>query len=191
VLDHLVEADVLVVLALLCLRRRREDRFRQAITLAKAARQPDSADGAAFLVLLPARAGEIPADDGFDRKDLGGPADHDPPSDRVELCKIGRLVPRPPEIGRVCARQDREVSVEEMVWNDPCRFREPEPRQACKNASLVRNHCRENYVERRDAVGCDHQEPAIVERREVSDLPRSQERLSEHGPPPPVRRGGR
>ena len=65
--DHRVEVDVLVVLAVLGLGRRREDRLGQPVALAQPGRQRDAADRAARLVLLPAGAGEVAADDDLDR----------------------------------------------------------------------------------------------------------------------------
>jgi len=58
-----LEVDVLVVVADIGLGRRREDRLRQLVGLDQPGRQLDPADGAALAVFLPARAGEVAADD--------------------------------------------------------------------------------------------------------------------------------
>ncbi len=49
---------------------RGEDRLGKTIGLAQALREFNAADGAGLLVVLPAGAGEITADDTFDRKHL-------------------------------------------------------------------------------------------------------------------------
>ncbi len=65
--------DVLVV-AGLRLRRRREDRLGQLLRLDEPGRQPVAADLAGREVVLPARAGEVAADDALDREHLEPPA---------------------------------------------------------------------------------------------------------------------
>ena len=54
--------------------------------------QRDPADRAARLVFLPARSGEVAADDGLDRDDVCRPADHHPAAQRVERADVGRRV---------------------------------------------------------------------------------------------------
>ena len=62
--------------------------------------QPDAADVAGRLVLLPARAGQEATHDGLDRDDLGRLADHDPPAPRREVLDVER-----PRRGRRRARR--------------------------------------------------------------------------------------
>jgi hypothetical protein len=81
--DHRVEVDVLIVGTLLGLGRRGEERLGKTVALAQTGRQPDATDRTARLVLLPAGTGEVPADDGLDRDDRGGLADHQPSAQLV------------------------------------------------------------------------------------------------------------
>ena len=64
-----LDVDRLVV-ALLRLGRRREDRLRQLLGLLQARRQLDARDPAGRLVVLPARAGDVAAHDALDRQHL-------------------------------------------------------------------------------------------------------------------------
>ena len=93
-LRGLVLADVDVV-AGLRLRRRREDRFGQAIRLAQAGGQLDAADAAGLLVFLPARARQVAARDALDRQRPRAPAEHRSAAQRrgVRLQR-GRILPR-------------------------------------------------------------------------------------------------
>ena len=68
--DHLVEGDVLVVLAAEALRSRGEDRLGQLVRLAQAFGQLDAADCSGGLIVLPSGAGEIAAHDALDGEHL-------------------------------------------------------------------------------------------------------------------------
>ena len=73
--DHLLEGDVFVVAdgVLGC---GGEDRLGEAVGLAQACGELDAADGSGLLVILPAGAGEIAADDALDGEHLGAFDDH-------------------------------------------------------------------------------------------------------------------
>ena len=68
--DDDIEADIFIVVACRRLGAGREDGFRQLLGLAQAGGQSDAADGAGGLVILPARADDVAAGDGFDRQRL-------------------------------------------------------------------------------------------------------------------------
>src|ERR1019366_7373702 len=65
-----LEIDVLVVVAQRGLRRRGEQRLGQPLGFAQPTRQRDPADRAAALIVAPARAREVAADNAFDREYL-------------------------------------------------------------------------------------------------------------------------
>ena len=71
-----VEAHVLVVVAHVGLGGRREDRLRKLLGLLQPLRQLDPAHGAGGLVVLPARAGDVPAHDALDREHLEALDEH-------------------------------------------------------------------------------------------------------------------
>src|SRR6202011_5311927 len=119
-------------------------RLGEQLRLDEPARQLVPADGTRAHVVLPARAGEVAAYDALDREHLEPPAFRRPP--------IG-------------------AEGEQVIRDDRARPREPEPRQAGEHAPLVWDLGGEHDVERRDAVAGDEQQPLIVERIELANLP--------------------
>ena len=103
-LDGRVAVDVLVVPGLR-LRRRREDRLGQLRRLREPGRQRVPADRAGREVVLPARAGEVAADDALDRQHLEPPA-----LGRAPVVAQREQVVRH-ERPRVCANQNAESPV--------------------------------------------------------------------------------
>src|SRR5262249_29467705 len=146
------------------LRRRREDRLRQLVALPQAGRQLDAADTPAGLILLPAAAGQIAANDALDRHDLGLAAEHRAAVER------GSQVRRD-NIGRGGDQMMRDTARERL---------EPEERQGCQDAALVGNAAGHNDVERRDAISGDDQQ-LVTKVIDIADLPAS------HGNAGPVR----
>ena len=146
-LRRALEVDRLVV-AGLGLRRRREDRRRQALGLAQAGRELDPGDLAGRLVVLPARAGDVAAHDALDREHLQ-PADDHRAAAHVVRHALGRR--------------------DEVVVDDVAGLREPERRQAGQHRALPRDPVRMHDVVRRDPVAGDHQD-AVAQRVHLSDL---------------------
>ena len=135
--------DVLVV-ALRRLRRRGDDRLREARRLLESRRKHVAADGTGLAVVLPSRAGEIAAHDELDRKHLEPATGHG---------------------ATVCPER------EQVVLHDRARAGEPERRQAREDTTLVRDRRRQDDVERRDAVARGQHERLVVESVDLADLP--------------------
>ncbi len=158
----------------------REERLRQPLALAQADRQRDAADGAGSLVVLPAGAGEVAANDDLDREDLDASAEHHPPAQLR---------------GRIGARDELRRQVfrsraEEVIRDDSLGSREPEPRESRQHPALVRDLGRQDDVERRQPVRRDEQQPIVADGVEVANLAGSQERVGgrangRHGSRPP------
>jgi hypothetical protein len=142
-LDGLLEVDRLVV-ALLGLRRRGVERLRKLVGLAQALRQREPGDRAGPPVVLPARAGQIPAYDALHRQHL------------QPLHAQGA----PAEILRHAVGGGHEV-----VGDDVLGEVEPQHGQAREHAALVRDRRRVHDVVGRDPVGGDHQQvvPQVVD----------------------------
>ncbi len=134
--------DVLVV-ARLGLGRRREDRLRQLVGLGEPGGQRVPADLAGGAVVLPARSGEIAANDAFDREHL-----------------------EPAALGRASVVGERE----QVVRDDPGGLGEPEPGEPGQHAPLVGDLGGQYDVERGDPVARDEQQTFLVERVDLTDL---------------------
>src|SRR6266540_5454170 len=107
-------------------------------------------------VVLPARAGDVAADDALDRQHLESPA-----------------LRRAPVV----------AEGEQVVRDDLLRAREPEPREAGEHPPLVRDLGRQDDVEGRDAITRYEQQPLVVERVDLPDLTAADVRLR-HVPAP-------
>ena len=127
------------------LRGRREQRLGKLGGLGQTLGQLDAADGAVLVVGLLARTGQIAADDALDRNRLGLLNQHGAASEVVTI--LGKL------LGEI-----RRVDGDEVIGNDVGKLIEPECRDAVEHLSLKRNLVGENKVERRNAVGGDHQQ---------------------------------
>ena len=179
-------------MALLGLRRWREQRFREPI--AEAIGQGDPADLARLLIRLPAAARDIAADDDLDRQDVDLAAQHHPTAERLGggLVIVARRVRGPDDRVAELLGQIGGVGREEVVRNEPCRLAEPEPGEAGQHPALVGDGRGQHHVERGEPVGGDEQQPSVSEAIEVADLARPDESASErHGSNPPGGRGGR
>ena len=133
-----------LVVAGLRLRRRREDRLRQSLRLPQPLGQSLAADLAALPIALPARPGEVPADDALDREHL-------------EPSALGGA-----PVG---------AKVEQVVGDDVARPGEPEAGEAREDAALVGDLGRKHDVEHGDSVAGDEEQPVVVEREQLAYLP--------------------
>ena len=145
-LRRAVEVDVLVVLADLGLRRRREDRLGQLVGLAQAGRQLDPAD----------RAGRAGTPSSRSRRDSRGRRTR-PGTCRACATSSPRPRPRP-------ARPRDEV-----VRDDLAGLLEPEHGQPGQHLALVGDRGREHDVVGGDTVGGDHQQ-TVAELVHLPDL---------------------
>ena len=157
-----LEVDRLVV-ALVGLGGRGEDRCRQALGLAQARRQLDAGDAPGGLVVLPARAGDVAAHHALDGQHPQLAHRHRAPADVLGDVLGGRHV---------------------VVLDDVAGAPEPEGGQAGEHRPLVRDRRGMHDVIRRDPVAGDHQD-AVAEVVHLSDLPAGDERevgYRRHGP---------
>ena len=151
--DGALEVDRLVV-ALLGLRRGREERLGQLLGLLQAGGQRDARDRAGGLVVLPAGAGDVAAHDALDRQHL-------------ELAHGERR-------GRV-PRRARRRSRRRGGWRRCARVRaEPEDRQPGEHLALVGDRRRVDDVVGRDPVGGDH-EQLVAQVVDLPDLARGEQ----------------
>src|SRR5262249_1101870 len=122
---------------------------------AQARRQGDAADGSIALVLFPAGADEIAADDTLDRHDRGLANEHAAAVEGVLLGGEG-------------GGHRGDVDAEEVVRD--AQVIEPEPRQAGEDAALVGDAGRQHPVAGADPVAGDDDE-AVAEVIDVAHLP--------------------
>src|SRR5207248_5118876 len=134
--------DVLVV-AGDRLRRRREQRLRKSLGFPHASPELVPTDRTGRAVILPARAGQVAANDALDREHL-------------ESATLGRPA--------VFAERS------EVIRTDVRRPGEPPRREACQDAALVGYLGRKDDVERRDPVAGHEEQTLVVEREELADL---------------------
>ena len=115
----------------------------QALGLREALGKPVAADLAGGEVVLPPGAGQVAADDAFDREHL-----------------------EPPALGRapVLAQGDQ------VVRDDRFGLREPEGREPGEDAALVGDLRRQHDVEGRDAVAGHEEQALVVEGVDLADL---------------------
>ncbi len=153
--------DVLIVIAELGLRRRREERRRQPRAPLQPARQDVPTHRARRLVIRPARACDVPADDRFDRQHLQPTHEHRAPLEqrRVAADTLGHLI---------------HLISDEVVLKSQLRRGEvaqPEACQLCQHLALARNAVQHHHIERRDAVGRDDEQRLRVDFKQVAHLP--------------------
>ena len=137
--------DVLVMVTNLGLRGGREQRLRELGRLRQALGQLNTTDGAVLVVGLLARASQIAADDALDRNRLRLLDQHGAACEIVTI--LGKLL-----------REIRRIDGDEVVGDDIGKLVEPERRDAVEHLSLKRNLVGKNKVERRNAIGGDHQQ---------------------------------
>ena len=170
--DHVVERDVLVVLARRRLRGRREQRLRQLLRQAQAGRQRDAADPAVALIVLPARADQVAAHHRLERQRLQAPHDDRASLEHLALVRV--------------ERQRVERPVGELVRHDVAGAREPEVRDLGQHPALVRDRVRQHHVERRQPVGGHDQHRRRIDLVDVAhlagvDLPQVAQGRAVHG----------
>jgi hypothetical protein len=145
--DELRERDVLVVAALRRLGGGREDRALEALAAAQPLGECQSGDGARLAVLLPARPGEVAADDALD-------------GDHVELL----------DDQGAAGDIRRYVGADEMGRHDVAELAEPPRRQLREDGALARDRRGEHAIVGRDVVSGQQQELVVGERVQLTDL---------------------
>ena len=124
---------------------RGEDGLGELGCLSEAGGQLDAAHGAVLVVGLLARTGEVTAHDALNGDGLGTTHQHGPASQVIAV--LGEL------LGEI-----RGVDRHQMVWNNIGEFLKPEGRDAVEHLALEGNLVRQDVVESRDTVGCDHKQ---------------------------------
>ncbi|MNV31585.1 hypothetical protein D3C71_1228970 [compost metagenome] len=132
-----------------------EDRLGQLLGLAQAVGQLDAADLAGALVVLPAAADQVAAGDRFHRYRLQRAGDH------RTLGVQGRVHALGQHAGHVDAGQ--------VVGHQVRGLGEPEVGHLAEHLALARNRVGQDHVERRQAIGGDHQQ--VVPRRGTGRQP--------------------
>ena len=130
------EVDVLVVLAVLGLGGRGEDRFGELGAILQPFGQADTAHRATVLILLPPRTGEVAAHDALDREHVKLLDDH-----------------------RAALHDRWHVGGDEMVGHDVGELIEPPQRDPGEHLALVGNLGAEDVVVGADAIRGDHEQP--------------------------------
>ena len=134
-----------------------EDWLRKAVGFAEATGEFDAADGAGLLIIFPAGAGEVAADDTLDGEHLRALDQHaaaiELPDKRLQFGGEVR-----------CDRSD------EMVRNGGLQEVEPEERQLRQYLPLVGNAAAEDMIKSRDAIGGDEEKFVVGERVDIADL---------------------
>jgi hypothetical protein len=134
----------------------REDRRRQLRRVLQARRQLHAADRAGLLVLLPAAAGEVAADDRLDRQRPQALDEHRAAAQLRAL---------------VVARDDaRGIVAGEVVRHDVRKAREPGERHLRQHAALAWDRLLHDDVERAQAIARDHQQAVVADRVVVAHL---------------------
>jgi hypothetical protein len=134
-----------------------KDGLGKPVGFAEAAREFNAADCSGLLIVLPARAGEVAADNAFDRKHFGSLDHHAAP---VQLREKGLEF-----AGKMCG-----IRGDEMVWNDGLEEVEPKEGELGKYPAFVWYAAAQNVVKGRDAVGGDEEEPLLREGVYVANL---------------------
>ena len=142
----LLEGDILIVVAELCLRARREDRLRQLLRFLETSWQLDAADRAVLLIACPTAARDIAADNALHRQHRELLALH-AVADELRLLEELRHV--------VIVHRDH------VVRNDVLREVEPELRHLRQDFALLRDLVLEDVVECGDAV-CRNHDDAVA-----------------------------
>lgn len=153
-LDGLLVGDVFVM-SLFGLGRRRVDGLRKPLGLLKSSRQLDAADGAILLVALPARAGDIAANDALNGKHLQLLHQHTPFRE-VVLVEV--------------RRHGRVLDGDHVVGDDVLGEVEPEGRHQVQDHPLARDVAGEDGVEGGDPVRGYHHHLSVVDVVDVPDL---------------------
>src|SRR5688572_13155481 len=148
-LGRAIEVHVLVVVAHLGLGRRREDRLGELLGLLEPIRELDPTDRAGRPVVLPARPGDVAANDAFDRCHLQALDQHRAPAEL--LGHVG----------------DRD----QVVRADVAGALEPEGRQPGQDLALVRDRRGVHDVVGRDPVRRHEQQPVLAYGVDIPHLP--------------------
>src|SRR5690606_3174924 len=138
------DRDVFVVLAGRGFRARRENRLVQLLRELEATRQSDARDLARFTVILPARADQVAAYDGFDRQ-------------RLEVVHHDRAAFDDGMVARVFEHVCG-IDTGEMVRNDVRELVEPEVRDRREYDAFAGNGVRQYDIECRHTVRREDQQ---------------------------------
>ena len=157
---HALVGDVLVVLAVLALGCRREDRLRKSRSVQVARRQRDAAHSPLCLVFLPSRSGQVSARHAFHREH--GCALH---QHRAALKLFAVRLQRGGKL--------RHVGRDQVVWHKVMEQLEPEQRNLCQDLAFARDARAEHVIECRDAVS-GHQQQRAVYGIQIAHLAASQ-----------------
>ena len=142
------KADVLVVLAQVGFRGRREDWLGQFVGLLQAGGQRDAADGAGGLVILPARTDQVTAHHRFDH-------------DRLQAFRNDRAAAHLLRFAGGDHAFRRHAG--QVVRHDVAEFLEPEIGHLVQDHALARNWLVHDDVERGQAVGRDDQDLVVAD----------------------------
>jgi hypothetical protein len=135
------------VTALRRLRRGREDRTLEALAALQALGDVQPGDGARLAVLLPARSGEVAADDALDGNHV-------------------QLLDDQGATGDI----RRYVGAHEVSRHDVAELAEPPRGQLREDGALAGNRRGQHVVVRRDVVSGQQQELVVGERVQLTDL---------------------
>ncbi len=159
-LAGLAEGDVLVVLPLLRLRGRREDRRIEPLALLEPLGEGLAGERPALPVLLPGRAGDVAAHDALDQHGLGAVDQHR----AAGPCRAARL-----QMG-VAGHDAVGVHRDQVVRDLVLELLEPPRRHQREHLALAGDGLGKHDVERAHAVGGDHEQRGVVDRVDVADL---------------------
>ena len=120
-----------------------EDRLWELLAFLQAFRQLDAADFAVLLIAFPARAGDVAADDAFDR-------------DHIELLCLHGAAFKFRSLEEF--RHIFGVDGDHMIRHDVFREIEPELGHAVQHAAFFRDRAFQDVVKSRNAVCADHDE---------------------------------
>ena len=135
--------------------RRRENRLRQLRCFLQTGRKLDAAYGAGVLVFLPARSGQVTAHYRFHRHRLQALGDN---RTAFHLWQVGG------------ADQIFGAVAGQMIRHHVFQLLEPEVGNRGENFALVRNRFRQDHIERRQAVGGDHQHALGIDFVQIAHL---------------------
>jgi hypothetical protein len=164
----LVVGDVLVVVADRGLRRRGEQRLRQAAAVLEPRGQRRTADPAGRAVVGEPRAGEVAAGDALDGDHGQAPAQHRPAPQRGGV--------RLQHVGVLAGARGHQVGGHEVG-----ELAEPPDRQPGEHRTLVGHGRRQHHVVRAEAVARDQQQVVGVDLVQLADLaPRHEPQRQAH-----------
>ena len=159
-LRRLLDRDVLVVLAELRLCRRREEHLRKPLAQLEALGQHVAAHNTALLVVDPARAGNVAADNRLDRHHVELAHEHAPALEqrRVLLARLGHLVH---VVG------DHVVLALEAARGEVA---QPEGGELVEDFALSGHAVLHHDVEGGEAVGDHEEQPLAVDLEDITHL---------------------